>query len=115
MSLKPAVLMITPHPDLLHDRILTADGYKVTTVTSYLAAMRVWQPKLFPLVLIFADRDSKGALEFCEGVKKLDPEQKVVFLAPRFVPVDSSCPNEVIRLDQNPEHFLTDVGEAASS
>src|SRR4051794_9657489 len=66
MSLKPAVLMITPHPDLLHDRILTADGYKVTTVTSYLAAMRVWQPKLFPLVLIFADRDSK---EFCEGVK----------------------------------------------
>jgi hypothetical protein len=54
-------------------------------------------------------------LEFCEGVKKVDPEQKVVFLAPRFVPVDSTCPNEVIRLDHNPEHFLTDVGEAASS
>jgi DNA-binding response OmpR family regulator len=115
MSLKPAILMITPHPNLLHDRILTADGYKVTTVTSYLAAMRVWQPKLFPLVLILADRDSKDALEFCEEVKTLDSEQKVVFLAPRFVPVDSTCPNEVIRLDQNPEHFLTDVSEAASS
>jgi|SRR3954452_8637401 hypothetical protein len=115
MSVKPAILMITPHPDLLHDRILTADGYEVTTVTSYSAAKRVWQPKLFPLVLVFADRDSKDALEFCEGVKKVDPEQKVVFLAPRFVPVDSTCPNEVIRLDHNPEHFLTDVGEAASS
>jgi DNA-binding response OmpR family regulator len=115
MSLKPAILMITPHPDLLHDRILTAGGYEVTTVTSYSAAMRVWQPELFPLVLILADRDSRDALEFCEGVKKLDPEQKVVFLAPRFVHVDSSCPNEVIRLDQNPEHFLNDVGEAASS
>jgi CheY-like chemotaxis protein len=115
MSLKPAVLLITPHPDLLHDRILSADGYNVTTVTSYLAAMRVWQPKLFPLVLILADRNSKDALEFCEGVKKIDPEQKVVFLAPRFVPIDSSCPNDVIRLDQNPEHFLTAVSEAASS
>jgi CheY-like chemotaxis protein len=115
MSLKPAILMITPHANLLHDQILSADGYKVTTVTSYLAAMQVWQPKLFPLVLILADRNAKDSLEFCNAVKKLDPEQKVIFLAPRFVHVDSSCPNEVIRLDQNPEHFLSDVGEAASS
>ena len=115
MSVKPAILMITPQPDLLHDRILAADGYEVTTVTSFLEAMQVWRPKLFPLVMILANRNSREALEFCEGVKKIDPEQKVVFVAPRFVPVDSDCPNEVIRLDHNPEHFLTDVNDAASS
>lgn len=110
MSHSRRILLVTPVPELLHNKLLENHGYVVTVVRSYANARRVWKAEKFHLVLVVAGDDLISANRFCEEIKQESREQNVAVLAGwnAYIPGDS-CPDEVIRQNYDPEGFLLQV------
>ena len=98
----------------LRSEILTRSGYDVYPATDYEDALFRCKPGTYDLVLVSGQRDEKAALEFCQKVRSLNPEQIVIVLAKPFAYIpDEACPDDVVT--DGPRELLATVKQALSA
>jgi DNA-binding response OmpR family regulator len=95
----------------LRDQVLRISGYQVESVSTFKDALPVFEIGVFDLVLI--DVESEGqvstAEQLCTQMKKMRHGQNVAFACNWRVAIDSSCPDDIIRTEFNPEAFVAGV------
>jgi DNA-binding NtrC family response regulator len=115
MPNRKSILLVTHRPLTLHDTVLAAHGFKVHTAPSLDEAKAQWAPGKFRLMLVEPNGDLKEALQFCHASKKIDPEFRFAFITRQGTyPAVDTCPDDVIMLQYNPEHFVQRVSELVS-
>jgi len=98
----------------LRDRIFSVHGYHVTSTLSISEAEELFAKSNFDLVLIDVDGDGRipQAEKFCQEIKHLKPDQKIAFICNYRVSRYSTCPDEIIHSEFNPEALIEGVKEA---
>jgi DNA-binding response OmpR family regulator len=95
----------------LRAEVLRSRGYTVFPATDYEDAKTRCKPGAYEAVLVSGEEGEQEALDFCETVKKLNPEQIVIVIArPHvYIPGDS-CPDDVV--NDGPSQMLKSVEQA---
>ena len=95
----------------LRTRILTTHGYEVVPTKNEQEAHSIFEREPFNLLLIDVEGDGQIPIAqgLCEGVKEVNPQQKVAFVCNYRVSLDSDCPDEIIRSDFNPAALVAGV------
>jgi DNA-binding NtrC family response regulator len=95
----------------LRDNILRLKGYEVVSTLSTIEAKDLFVQDAFDLVLVDVEGDGWIPLaeKLCEELKHKAPEQKIAFICNYRVSKDSSCPDEIIHSDFNPEAMVQGV------
>ena len=115
MPKRTSILLVTHRSLTMHDTVLTSKGYKVQTVQSLDEAKALWSPGKFRLMLVEPNGNLNDALQFCHASKKIDPEFRFAFITRQGTyPTVDTCPDDVIMLQYNPEHFVQRVSELVS-
>jgi DNA-binding NarL/FixJ family response regulator len=98
----------------LRDNILQLKGYEVVSTLSVKEAVEIFGRSKFDLVLVDVEGDGWIPLaeKLCEDVREKDPQQKIAFVCNYRVSKDSSCPDEIIHSDFDPEAMVQGVREA---
>lgn len=96
----------------LRAEILKLRGYAVFPATDYADALSRCKPGAYDAVLVSGEESEQEALDFCEEVRGLNPNQIVIVIArPHvYIPGDS-CPDDVIE-NGHPSELLASL-EAA--
>lgn len=114
-STKPVVLHICARELIreLRDSILRMQGYEVVSTLSIIEGEDMCAGKTFDLILVDVEGDGRvpQAEKLCEEVKHRHPEQKIAFVCNYRVSKESSCPDEIIHSDFNPEAMVQGVKE----
>lgn len=81
----------------LRAEVLKRCGYSVFPATDHEDAITRCKPGAYDAVLVSGEEDEHEALEFCEEVRRTNPEQVVIVIArPNvYIPGDS-CPDDVV-------------------
>jgi CheY-like chemotaxis protein len=107
------ILLVDDDPLLRRIRaeILAHHGYSVCQAENLDDAIARCEPGAYDLVLLNGQEDESAAIETCEELKRLNPDQVVIVLAlpTAYVPADS-CPDDVV--SEGPRELLVRV-EAA--
>jgi DNA-binding NtrC family response regulator len=95
----------------LRDRILRLHGFEVISTRTIEDALALFQARPFDLVLIDVEGEGRVPLaeRLCEGIRELQPEQKVGFVCNYLVSIKSDCPDEIIEAEFNPAGFVDGV------
>jgi DNA-binding NarL/FixJ family response regulator len=98
----------------LRDNILQLKGYEVVSSLSVKEAVKIFEQSKFDLVLVDVEGDGWIPLaeKLCEDVREKDPHQKIAFICNYRVSKESSCPDEIIHSDFDPEAMVQGVQEA---
>ena len=96
----------------LRAEVLKTRGYAVFPATDYDDALTRCKPGAYDAVLISGEEGQQEALDFCEEVRKFNPDQIVIVIVrPNvYIPGDS-CPDEVAQ-DGSPNELLRTVQSA---
>lgn len=101
----------------LRDQILRLSGYHVDSADDNDQLLNLFRAGSYDLVLI--DVDSEPAVyeaeSLCAEVKTERPHQLVAFVCNWRVAILSSCPDEIVRTEFNPEAFLSGVHEVLAA
>ena len=97
----------------LRDSILRLQGYEVVSTLSMTEAENLYATSKFDLVLVDVEGDGRipQAEKLCEDIKQKDPEQKIAFVCNYRVSKESSCPDEIIHSDFNPQAMVDGVND----
>lgn len=115
MPNQKSILLVTHRPLTMHDTVLVSKGFKVKTVNSLEEAKTLWAPGKFRLMLVEPNGNLRDALQFCHASKKIDPEFRFAFITRQGTyPTVDTCPDDVIMLQYNPEHFVQRVSDLVS-
>jgi DNA-binding NtrC family response regulator len=80
--------------------VLRSHGVEVHAAEEISAALFLWQPKIYDLVMLDVRRYSPGEmLEFYEEIKDRDPRQRIAFLVGAPTYLSLTWPGEVIAED----------------
>jgi len=80
--------------------VLRSHGVKVHAAEEISAALSLWQPNIYDLVMLDVRRYSSGeTLEFYEQIKQASPRERVVFLVGPPTYLSLTWPGEVIAED----------------
>jgi DNA-binding response OmpR family regulator len=97
----------------LRDQILRLSGYEVDSVMSVEEGRSSFWQKHYDLVLI----DVEGELgipeaeSLCSEIKTAQPDQLVAFVCNWRVALMTDCPDEILRMEFDPESFVEGVKE----
>ena len=110
----PRLLIVGRDPLLrkLRAEVLKTRGYSVFPATDYADALSRCKPGAYDAVLVNGEENEQEALDFCEEVRGLNPDQIVIVVArPHvYIPGDS-CPDDVVE-NGHPNELLASL-EAA--
>ena len=106
------VLLIDPHQSTRDVRasVLRSHGIKVDATDSLQAALSLWRPKLYDLILLAARGHLPGeALEFYVEINHASPGERVIFLVgpPTFLSL--TWPAEVMAPEKEPQQWAATV------
>jgi DNA-binding response OmpR family regulator len=95
----------------LRDQVLRVNGYEVDSALSPVEGLDMFWAKEYDLVLIDVEGDSAvpGAETMCSEIKTAQPEQIVAFVCNWRVALMTDCPDEILRMEFNPEAFVQGV------
>jgi DNA-binding response OmpR family regulator len=95
----------------LRDQVLRVSGYQVESAPTFKDALPAFEAGTFDLVIIDIEADGQvsTAEELCGAMKKMHHGQNIVFACNWRVSIESSCPDDVIRTEFNPEAFVAGV------
>ncbi|MBW4026923.1 response regulator [Acidipila rosea] len=98
----------------LRDSVLRLHGFEVISTTSLETAAELMQNAPIDLVLIDVEVDGgiARAEELCTTIKQRDPAQRIAFVCNYRVSQESTCPDDIIRADFDPEGLVRGVREA---
>jgi GGDEF domain-containing protein len=109
----PKILHVCSRDPLrpLRDQVLRVSGYRVESVARFDDALPKFEEEEFDLVLIDIEAEGQISLaeELCGHVKKMRDGQNVAFACNWRVSIDSTCPDDIIRTEFNPEAFVAGV------
>jgi len=99
----------------LRAEVLKNCGYAVFPATDYDDALTRCKPGAYDAVLVSGEESEREALDFCEEVRRINPDQIVlVIVRPHvFVPGDA-CPDEVVE-NGRPTELIASVEAALAS
>lgn len=116
--------MTPPSPAILHvcsrdlirelrDRILKLEGFDVVSTLTIAEAEAVFAKSRFDLVMVDVDGDGRihQAEKLCADIKSKDPQQKIAFVCNYRISQESSCPDEIIHSEFNPQALIQGVKE----
>jgi hypothetical protein len=97
----------------LRDDILRLHGFEVVSTLSLAQVIPDVSKGGYDLVLIDVEGDNRVPLaeQLCSDIKDSVPGQAVAYVCNYRVSIDSSCPDEVIRAEFNPEALVNSVRE----
>ena len=97
----------------LRDSILRLRGFDVVSTVSIDEARNLFHHQLFDLVLVDVEVDGRipAAEKLCEEIRTAHPDQKIAFVCNYRVSRESTCPDEIIRSDFNPEGLVKGIKE----
>ncbi len=113
IKMGPKILHVCSRDPLrpLRDQVLRISGYQVESVGLFKDALPKFEVEEFDLVLI--DIEAEGQIstaeELCGHMKKMRHGQNVAFACNWRVSIDSTCPDDIIRTEFNPEAFVAGV------
>lgn len=92
--------------------VLKRCGYAVFPATDYEDALSRCKPNSYDAVLVSGEDNEQEALDFCEEVRTLNPNQIVIVIArPHvYIPGDS-CPDDVVE-NMHPTELIESVKAA---
>jgi DNA-binding response OmpR family regulator len=109
----PRILHVCSRDNLrpLRDQVLRVSGYQVESAPTFKDALPAFEAGTFDLVIIDIEADGQvsTAEELCGAMKKMHHGQNIVFACNWRVSIESSCPDDVIRTEFNPEAFVAGV------
>jgi DNA-binding response OmpR family regulator len=95
----------------LRAEVLRSRGYSVFPATDHQDAKTRCKTGAYEAVLVSGEEGEREALDFCEEVKKLNPEQVVIVIArPHVYIPGGSCPDDIV--NDGPSHLLRSVEQA---
>lgn len=96
------------------DAIMRFHGYDVISAGSHAGAAVEATNGGYNLVLVDATGSGgvAAAQRLCDEIKRLSPGQHVAYVCNHLVYVESTCPNEVIQTEFDPEAFVRSVQSA---
>jgi hypothetical protein len=99
----------------LRAEVLKSRGYTVFPATDPDDALTRCKPGAYDAVLVSGEEDEQEALDFCEQVRHLNPNQVVIIIVrPNvYIPGDS-CPDEVAE-NGSPSELLRTVQSALAA
>lgn len=106
------ILLVDGEATVQHLRalMLRMKGYHVDTVASLADARAKMDKRSYKLVIVDVGHYADHGVEFCEEIKKKDPQQKVLIHAEdRVFPLKSDCPDDVIPRQEGPLTFVNAV------
>lgn len=113
---KPCILHVSTTEVLrrARDQILRNAGYAVLSADAYSASIDVARTNPIELVLIDVQHEwqVREAEDLCTKLKSHNPAQRVAFVCNGLVAQMTSCPDEVVRSEFDPEAFLRGVADA---
>lgn len=106
------ILLVDGDATVQHLRglMLRMKGYSVDHAgTLGEARLRLSEHK-YHLVIVDVGHFADPGFQFCEEIKKVDPQQKVLMQAQdRVFPAKSDCPDKIIPIQEGPHRFVTEV------
>lgn len=101
----------------LRDQILRLSGFHVDSAEDSDKLLEMFHSRPYDLVLVDVDSEASvhEAEALCSEIKTKRPRQLVAFVCNWRVAILSTCPDEIVRAEFNPEAFLTGVREILSS
>lgn len=109
---KPRILLVNGDFTVQHLRalILRLKGYRVDTTSTLEEAHNLISPDKYGLVIVDVGHFADPGLQFCEELKKRNPQQKVLMQVDYHLFLfGSTCPDKVISNEEGPQHFVSEV------
>jgi DNA-binding response OmpR family regulator len=106
------ILLVDGEATVQHLRalMLRMKGHHVDTVASLADARAKMSERSYELVIVDVGHHADHGVEFCEEIKKKDPQQKVLIHAEdRVFPLKSDCPDDVVPKQEGPLTFVSAV------
>jgi DNA-binding response OmpR family regulator len=98
----------------LRAEVLKSRGYSVFPATDHADALTRCKPGAYDAVLVSGEENEKEALDFCEEVRQLNPDQIVIVIArPHVYIPNDACPDEIVQ-DSHPVELIASVQAALS-
>ncbi|MGH9569195.1 MAG: response regulator, partial [Candidatus Angelobacter sp.] len=90
--------------------MLRMRGYEVHAVADLTEARFRLNEEKYHLVIVDVGHFAESGLEFCEEIKKQQPDLKVLMQAEdRVFPIANRCPDRVIPKQDGPHTFILEV------
>src|SRR3954469_15070453 len=110
----PRLLIVGRDPLLrkLRAEVLKTRGYSVFPATDHADALSRCKPGAYDAVLVSGEEDEPEALDFCEEVRRFNPNQICIVIArPNvYIPGDA-CPDDVVE-NGHPSELIASVQAA---
>jgi CheY-like chemotaxis protein len=121
-----AVRVVSSSYNMLQSRILLASGdsivqhlralmlrlkgHSVDTAATLEDARGLISQRKYQLVIVDVGHFAEPGVKFCEEIKEIYPEQKVLLQADYHVFLyGSTCPDKVISNEDGPQHFINEI------
>ena len=95
----------------LRDQILRLSGFAVDSTLSTAEGLSLFWSRQYDLVLIDVEGEHKvaDAESMCSEIKTAQPDQMVAFVCNWRVAILTDCPDEILRTEFAPQHFVSGV------